>query len=314
MLFFREMRQNEALPVEIERIGRAFARKDEAAPALERFEQEVDLGIVAQRLIMADALHGCGDRFTVEDTALAERDLQPEAAAAETLEYLQLHLAHELHADLARGLIVHDMQQRILFLEQTQLFEHRVRIGLLRVDAVSEYRLEQRSALSFFRAERVAAVCGGQPRYGAYRSGFCRIGQLVFFPGVETDLVDLLLGLAVLRRNLYRSAGAKLSARNTQPREPGALRVAADLIHPRAEGVPGGLDRRIECERIEQLFHAVEPKRCAEQTREELFLRDQAADFLRRDRPGGKEALERRFALGRSLFHPVRAGKVRALR
>ena len=182
------------------------------------------------------------------------------------------------------------------------------------MDAVSEYRLEQRSALSFFRAERVAAVCGGQPRYGAYRSGFCRIGQLVFFPGVETDLVDLLLGLAVLRRNLYRSAGAKLSARNTQPREPSALRVAADFINPRAEGVPGGLDRRIECERIEQLFHAVEPKRCAEQTREELFLRDQTADFLRRDGPGGKEALERRFALGRSLFHPVRAGKVRALR
>lgn len=68
---------------------------------------------------MADALHGCGDRFTVENTALAERDLQPEAAAAETLEYLQLHLAHELHADLPRGLIVHDMQQRVLFLEQT---------------------------------------------------------------------------------------------------------------------------------------------------------------------------------------------------
>ena len=41
---------------------------------------------------------------------------------------------------------------------------------------------------------------------------------------------------------------------------------------------------------------------------------DQTADFLRRDGPGGKEALERRFALGRSLFHPVRAGKVRALR
>ena len=155
---------------------------------------------------------------------------------------------------------------------------------------------------------------GGQPRYGADRSGFCRIGQLVFFPGVETDLVDLLLGLAVLRRNLYRSAGAKFSASNTQPCEPSALRIAADFINPRAEGVPGGLDRRIERERIEQLFHAVEPKRCAEQTREELFLRDQAADFLRRDGPGGKEALERRFTLGRSLFHPVRAGKVRALR
>ena len=155
---------------------------------------------------------------------------------------------------------------------------------------------------------------GGQPRYGADRSGFRRIGQLVFFPGVETDLVDLLLGLTVLRRDLHRSAGAKLSARNTQPRKPRALRVAADLIHPRAEGIPGGLDRRIERERIEQLFHAVEPKRRAEQTREELFLRDQAADFLRRDGPGGKKALERRFALGRRLFHPVRAGKVRALR
>ena len=126
--------------------------------------------------------------------------------------------------------------------------------------------------------------------------------------------MDLLLGLAALRRNLYRSAGAKLSARNTQPREPRALRVAADFIHPCAEGVPGRLDRRIERERIEQLFHAVEPKRCAEQTREELFLRDQAANFLRRDRPGGKEALERRFALGSGLLHPLAAGKVRAFR
>ena len=133
------------------------------------------------------------------------------------------------------------MQQRVLFLEQTQLFEHRVRIGLLRVDAVSEYRLEQRSAFPFFRAG-ASPLCAAVSRYGAYRSGLYRIGQLVFFPRVETDLVDLLLGLAALRRNLYyRSAGAKFSARNTQPREPRALRVAADLIHPRAEGVPAGL-------------------------------------------------------------------------
>ena len=274
----------------------------------------MDLGIMAQRLVVSDALDRRGDRFAVQNAALAERKIQTEAAAAQAFEYLQLHLAHELYADLPRGIVVHNMEERIFLLQYAQLFQNRMRVGLFGMDAVGEHRLKQRGALPLFRAERVAGVRGGQPRYGADRSGTNLVGKDILLPGVQADLVDLLFRLPVLRRDLHRSAGAKRPARYAQPGEPGALRVAADFVDPRAEVVPGGLCRCVQYERIEQLIHAVKPERGAEKAREQLLFRDQAANLLRRNRPSRQKALERRFALGSGLLHPLAAGKVRAFR
>ncbi len=70
--------QNQPLPVFGQCVGRAVCRQLHAAAPRTGFQQQVDLGVMAQRLIVADALHSGGQGF-VEDTALAEGDVQPEA-------------------------------------------------------------------------------------------------------------------------------------------------------------------------------------------------------------------------------------------
>ena len=71
--------QNQPLPVFGQCVGRAVCRQLYAAAPRTGFQQQVDLGVMAQRLIVADALHSGGQGFFVEDTALAESDVQPEA-------------------------------------------------------------------------------------------------------------------------------------------------------------------------------------------------------------------------------------------
>ena len=121
MLLFRQMRENETLPVEIEFVRRTRAFQLQPAAALQRHEQEMHLGVMAQRLIMPDALHGRGDRFPVENAALAERDFQSEPAAAEPFENFQLYLAHKLHADLPGIVVIYDVQERVLLFKNAQL-------------------------------------------------------------------------------------------------------------------------------------------------------------------------------------------------
>ena len=182
------------------------------------------------------------------------------------------------------------------------------------MDAVGEHRLKERRALPLLRAERVAGARRGQPRYGADRSGLCRVRQLKLFSGVEADLMNFFFNDPVLRRDLHDAAGTELSARDTQPCEPRPLCVAADLIYPRAESVERRFYRRIKRKRIEKLLHAVQPERRAKEAWEQLFLRNQAAGLLRRDRTGGEKAFEGRFALCGGLLHPLIAGKIYALR
>ena len=189
-----------------------------------------------------------------------------------------------------------------------------MRVGVRRVDAIGEHRLEKRGAFAFFRAERVAGTRRGKTRNGADRSRFCGVGQLVFFAGVQPDLVDLFLNGSIVRRDTQNGAGVKRAARHAQPCEPRPLRVAADLIDSRAELLGGGLCRGVERERVQQLFHAVEPQRRAEKTGKEPFLADELPDLLRRDRAGGEKALQRLLALRRRLLIPAVVGEIRAVR
>ena len=65
MLLFFQMGQHEALPVFVQLFLPAVDGKLHPAAPGQRLELQMHLGIVAQRLIMAHALDGLGDRFLI---------------------------------------------------------------------------------------------------------------------------------------------------------------------------------------------------------------------------------------------------------
>ena len=70
------------------------------------------LGIVAQRLIVADALHRPCQRLFIQNAALAERHGQPEPLLQDRLQNFQLHLAQVIPPV--------DVQLRVLALQRLQ--------------------------------------------------------------------------------------------------------------------------------------------------------------------------------------------------
>ena len=81
-------------------------------PGSAGLHQQVDLGIVPQRLVVPHALDRGGDGLEIDDIALVEGDLQPEALFDQLLQDLHLHRAHQLHADLAQQRVPDQMQLR----------------------------------------------------------------------------------------------------------------------------------------------------------------------------------------------------------
>ena len=115
-----QMGQNQPLPVFGQRVGRAIRRQLHTAAPRTGLQQEVYLGIVAQRFIMADALHRRGQRLLIKDAALAEGHRQPEALLQDILQNFQLHLAHQLDVYLAQIIAPRHMQLRVLVLQRLQ--------------------------------------------------------------------------------------------------------------------------------------------------------------------------------------------------
>ena len=95
----RQMGQNQPLPVFRQGVGRAVGSQLYAAAARRGFQQQMHLGVVAQRLVVTDALYGGGQRFFVQNAALAKGDCQPKALLQQVLQNFQLHLAHQPDVD-----------------------------------------------------------------------------------------------------------------------------------------------------------------------------------------------------------------------
>ena len=100
MGLFRQMGQNQPLPVQIQLVGRAVSGKGQAAAPGGGLQQQVHFRIVAQGLEVSDALHGVCDGLPVADGALAEIHLHIEPLPQAAAQDLHLHLAHELDMDL----------------------------------------------------------------------------------------------------------------------------------------------------------------------------------------------------------------------
>ena len=140
---FGQMREDQALPVPVEHVLAAGGIKRQPRAALGGLEQQVHLGIVAQRLEMSHALDRCRDRLLIQDAAGIDLHVHIEPLADEAFEHLDLHRTHELDVDLAQRLVPDDVQLRVFLLKLTQARQKRARIHIRRqTDAVRQHRLE----------------------------------------------------------------------------------------------------------------------------------------------------------------------------
>ena len=116
MAFFHQVGQDQPLIAALQHLVGAVGGKVQAAAALAGLQQQMYLGIVAQRFIMPRAADGRGDGLAVKNAALAKAGGQAEAVTQHAAEDFQLYLAHQLHVDFTQPLVPQNVQLRVFLL------------------------------------------------------------------------------------------------------------------------------------------------------------------------------------------------------
>ena len=65
VLLLHQVGEDEPLPVQVQHVLTAQAAEDQPAALGQRFQQQVYLGVVAERLEVAHPFHRCGDGFLI---------------------------------------------------------------------------------------------------------------------------------------------------------------------------------------------------------------------------------------------------------
>jgi len=298
-----QMPEDQPLPVQGQRVGRTHRVELQAGAGLRRLHQQVDLGVVPQRLIMPHALDRGGDGLEIDDIALVEGDLQPEALRDQLLQDLHLHRAHQLHADLAQQRVPDQMQRGILLFQHAQLA-----VGLRGVGPVGQKqpvfqnRLQGRGLRRRLMAEGHAGHRLRQAGHGADRPGRGLLQERKLAAGIQAELVRLLLPVLAREQLL----DTKRAARDLQEGQPRALFVPRDLIDARAE--VGPVCRRLHeaAQRVQQRVHALPLQGGTKEARKHLPVRDGGRDLRVRDPAGGEIFIEQRIVTEGQFFLKLR--------
>ena len=309
MRFLGQVGEDEALPVERKLVLAAVGGELHAAARLAGLEQEVYLGVVPERLVVARALHGGAYSLLIEDAALVEAELQAEAALYEALQDLELHLAHELQKGGAQALVPDDAQSRVLLLELAEPQEQGVDVRAPgRDDPVAQDRLERGGLGVRLEAQALARVGVRQAGEGADRPGLRGADELELRPGIEPELVCLAAPLAAgVGAGGELGLDFQLAARDLEPGEALPVLRAAYLEYPRAE-VPARLrGRAVARQGVQQRVHALQPERRAEVAGEELAPRDRRRELGLRGLGAGGDGLQQLLAAQGELVR--RAGR-----
>ena len=243
----RQVGQHQPLPAAVQPVLAARAGEVEPAAPGAGLQQEVDLSIVPQGLVVADAHRRGGDGLLVDDAPRAEIHLQAEALGDEPAQDLQLDLPHELEVDLPKPLVPDQVELGVLLLQQAQLVQDHVGVRLRgQEQLVVQHRLQLRRGGQALRPQPLAREGAGQAGDGAHRPRLRPVDGAVPAARVDPQLLRLLLPLLprlVLAGDqiLYRQCAAG-DLQIGQPRPP---LVPADFEHFGAEvpgvGGPGGV-------------------------------------------------------------------------
>ena len=222
---FGQMGQDQPLPVQVQLIGGAVAFKSQPAAAGQRFHQQMHLGIVAQRLIVTDALNRGGNGLLVKNAPLLKADGQSKALHRHALQNLPLDLSHQPHPDLPLLLLPLQVELRVLLLQLAQLCKCGMGVGALRQRHPAAYhRLQQGRAPLLLGAKTFPGIALAQAGYSSDRSSRGFLHRLVFGPIIQPYLGDLLPARQG-HADLQRTAG------HLQVGQPAALRVGRNFIH-----------------------------------------------------------------------------------
>ena len=193
MGLFLQMGEDEPLPVAVQHVLAARRGAYHAAPPLAGLQQEVHLGIVAQRLIVAHALHRSGDGLFIKDAARAEGNRQVEPLLDHRLQHFQLHLAHELHMEFPEPLVPHQMELGVFLFQLPETAQRRMGVAALRqTHLVGQHRGEDRRLVVLFCAQSLTRPGVAQTRNGAHRPRRRFLHRAEFRARVDADLVHLL--------------------------------------------------------------------------------------------------------------------------
>ena len=258
---------------------------------------------MAQRLIVADALHRPGDRLFVQDAALAEGDRQPKTALQQPLQNFQLHFAHQLHMHLGQVVAPGHVQLRVLVLQRAQRAQQCVRVGGGAAGAVVQHRFQQRGFGVGLGPQALAGARAGRAGHRHHHAGLRGAHQPELAAVVQPQRVGF---LAAGQHGFYRQRAAG----HLQPGQPRAGVVLADLEHPRAKLRPGGRHARQRLQRAQQLVQALQAQRRAKKAGEHLPPRNGLHQRGGARRAGGQHFLHQRFAAQCQRLGVGRGGKV----
>ena len=301
VLLFGQMGQDQALPVPVQAVLAAFGGADQAASPGKRFQDQVDLGVVAQRLKVSDALHRLRDGLLVEHPSPIDFHRQLIALQNQAFQDLCLDLSHQLHLQLLQAGIPAQTQHRVLVLQLPQLWQDRAGIGSGREhDPIAHDGFEDRRRRRGFGSETHAVFGCGQSHRSADLTLVRFVHRGVFLPLIAAELGDLLLPVPAAQRVPHpENAACDLHVGQTA-----ALCVVGDLEDPRSEGVRPVARQQQPGQSLHKGVHAKEPESGAKKAGENIPGGDQLAHALRADPAGGEVFLHAVLAAEGQLFVP----------
>ena len=266
MRFFRKVCHYKALPIAVKLVQGTAAFKAQPRAALGRLDEQVHLGVMAQRLEMPDSVHRLRYGLLICNAARCYAHVKVKPLADKLGEHLGLHLAHYFHAYLAQALAPLDLQLRILVLELLELPVGNKRVCTLgQTDAVGHDRFGLRLHAVALKAETLTGICIVKPLHGDDAAGARLLHGFVICAGIYAQLRDRLAVYAVAI--MQRAAGYFHAA------EASVARIAHYLIHSCAELL--GILRAdgVFFYKLNKLLHALKLKPRAVQHREELSFK-----------------------------------------
>ena len=185
------------------------------------------------------------------------------------MDYLQLHLAHELHANFLQPFVPCHMQRRVGVLELSQRGKSLVSIHAFRQHrTVGEHRLQYGGRRACLNSKPIAGVSRGKARNGADHACRRLIHRLVLCAGIDAYLIRLFSPAAAVQYVLYlEAAGGYLHVCQT-----GALRIVGYFEYACSEFIASGRLRGVFLQTGKQLLYALQLQRGTEEAGEHLPL------------------------------------------
>ena len=236
VLLLKDVRADQVLPALFEHVQRAAALKGDPASARAGREQEVHLGVVAQRLKVAAGVHRVLDGLAVEHLAVPERDGKAEPCFHQLPQDFQLHLAHHMHAQLPQRFVPLHGERGFLVLQRAEGGEHGAQvIRLVPLGAGEQDRRELARPGGRLIPHAVPGAHGGKARGTAQLPGTGRLDRRETAAPAAQKLRHLLARLRPVRRAAeHLVAAAQRPGGDLQPDQ--AACPAPHLVRHRAKG------------------------------------------------------------------------------